>query len=1096
MIIVEEELILFLNRQFTSQVELFLRKRGTKKYQEIPTVKTDGKLGVTLSFFEELISENSGGVLRYDLYVKKKETDFFQSLISNEATESNQYEKIISTDSSHQFVKIYTTLGNSLAIATANFHEGIVLTDIDDKSKKIIFRDFSNSSLAIKWNNNKTLEVETQENIKEVTLSEALNQLPFFKEKHLLSQFDNTKSIKIQYGLIKAHYIVALSSYESLALKSNAKQDVVKATRITSLDTHALIITQKTLVIGSNFKDKIKIFIKKRGSKNYRLIQELSHLESKIKQQKIFGRVEEELSFSGVYDFFFSNASEEVYYPLNLTASLEKVLIFSEGNSIFLEYYATKNNNLALLVKQIATTDIQATLISYNRKEVIFDFKKQIAAAELLIVKRKNKSERYSVPGHSENTCFKFIWDNALDSLGKEQVGAIYDFYIRTTLPNGNQAIHRLTNTEEMAIETEDSTEIKDDKQRYLDIIELIENSHNIHNQTVQPYLTLNNKWSLHKGRAYNLKKTNYKINTKVIGFSKAASSYTVSVLLGNQTDSALEYSQLVLVNRNRLVHIETLLETEKVKIDDEQAILTATFSPQADMSPFYYDLFVLVTDMEKSEKPFYIPVKTVDTATRNIIEKDVFSQQSFINQYMMYPYISNLGDLAFEFRLFEKFEHKENYTKEIRAEQIAKKLAPQFKNDKIWIIFEKNAQGGHDNGFHFFKYMMENTDRKNIYYVIDPSSPEYKNLLPYKDNVLEFMSEKYFVYLFLADLLIASDTRYHVYNTHIKLSPLGKALANKPLVYLQHGVNGIKRVPAFHKNSRLLDFICVPDEYEKQMVIEKWGYSEEEVAVTGLARWDSYTDKTHAIPYKQIFLMPTWRKWMDGMTSEKFVDTPFYKHYAELLASPSLKDLMLENNARISFFLHPYFKNYVELFDIDDTFIDKYGYLDVDMGEEIQKSSLMISDYSSVLWDMFYLDKPVIFYQFDQEDYLVSEGSYMDYETELFGDVVFDAEALIQSIKKVVSNNFEIEKEYKEMRSNYFTYIDQNNSERIYDVIKKLENKSKSSNNKNKPKKLVTKLKDTKKVKAKYVKSNVKPKFSARVIRKIKRELRKIKKA
>lgn len=61
-------------------MELFLRKRGTKKYQEIPTVKTDGKLGVTLSFFEELISENNGGVLRYDLYVKKKETDFFNLL--------------------------------------------------------------------------------------------------------------------------------------------------------------------------------------------------------------------------------------------------------------------------------------------------------------------------------------------------------------------------------------------------------------------------------------------------------------------------------------------------------------------------------------------------------------------------------------------------------------------------------------------------------------------------------------------------------------------------------------------------------------------------------------------------------------------------------------------------------------------------------------------------------------------------------------------------------------------------------------------------------------------------------------------------------
>ncbi|MFD2253338.1 CDP-glycerol glycerophosphotransferase family protein [Lactococcus formosensis subsp. bovis] len=1106
-VIFENNDIIFKNPQFLQESKLFIRKRGTRKFSQIPTFWEAGELKVKVYFFEELINKESNGVTRYDIYAKRTPESHFEILLSRNEKESNQYEKIFSTNSAHLFVKIYTTLANSLAIASANFSDGIVLTEINEENKTLIFRDFSSSNSGIKWNNKKNVEVKECGNIKIVNFYDAFVKIPFFKEKHFLYTSENGKLIKIKYGLINAHNTISLNSYESLLLKSNAAQDIVKANKITSLNTYNLKITQKLLNVDTQLEEGLKLFIKKRGSKNYKLVQEISNYENiKIEQQKLFSIVEDDLSFCGIYDFFFSNLKEEIYYPFNLSKSLNKVSIYSEGNSIALEYYATKNNNLAFVIKQIASTDVQAALVSYSRDIISYDFKKEITAAELLIVKRKNKSEKYSVVGEREQTFFKFKWGDALDKLGKEQVGAIYDFYIRTTLSNGNQSIHRLANTEEIETDIEGHVEVKDDKQRYLDILNLIEKSDNLHNQAAQLYLTLNNKWSIHKGRAYNLRKTNYKINTKVIGYSEDESSYTVSVLIENQTNSLLDYSQLVLVNRNRLVHIETLLETEKVKIDADKTILTATFSPQEDMSPFYYDLFVLVSDLEKTEKPFYIPVKMIDTAAKDIIEKNVFSHQRFLGKYMMYPYISNLGDLAFEFRLSEKFENKENYIKEIRAQQIAEKLAPQFKNDKIWIVFEKNAQGGHDNGFHFFKYMMENTERKNIYYVIDPLSPEYKNLLPYKDNILEFMSEKYFVYLFLADLLIASDTRYHVYNTHIKSSPLGKALANKPLIYLQHGVNGLKRVPAFHKNSRLLDFICVPDEYEKQMVIEQWGYSEDEVAVTGLARWDSYCDKTHIIPHKQIFIMPTWRKWMDGMSREQFLETPFYKEYSKLLASSTLKRVVLENNARISFFLHPYFKNYVDLFDIDDSFIDKYGYLDVDMGEEIQKSSLMISDYSSVLWDMFYLDKPVIFYQFDQEDYLVSEGTYMDYETELFGDVVFDVEALIQSIREVITNNFEIEDKYKEMRSDYFTYIDQNNSERIYEVVQKLESKSKASNKKNEVskskkvkktvvKKEVTMIEERKKIKGNSVEEKSKTKFSLRVIRKMKRELRKIKK-
>jgi len=304
---------------------------------------------------------------------------------------------------------------------------------------------------------------------------------------------------------------------------------------------------------------------------------------------------------------------------------------------------------------------------------------------------------------------------------------------------------------------------------------------------------------------------------------------------------------------------------------------------------------------------------------------------------------------------------------------------------------------------------------------------------------VLEFMSLKYFIYMFAARVFISSDTKFHSYNLQRRDSLLAKSMMSKKNVFLQHGMNGIKKVPVFHKKRGLLDLIIAPSDFErKEINIKEWRYSGDEVVATGYARWDSYVDKTAELPYHQVFMMPTWRKWMEGMTQEQFLETPFYREYQAFLSSPELKAKMIANNARLAFFLHPYFKDYVDLFDIDESFTDKHGYLDVDMGEEIMKSSMMISDYSSVVWDMFYLEKPVMFYQFDQADYLKSEGAYLDYEKDLFGDVVFNASDAIDTIISYADNDFQEKPAYASMRDKYMNFHDHNNAARIYKAILK----------------------------------------------------------
>ena len=109
-------------------------------------------------------------------------------------------------------------------------------------------------------------------------------------------------------------------------------------------------------------------------------------------------------------------------------------------------------------------------------------------------------------------------------------------------------------------------------------------------------------------------------------------------------------------------------------------------------------------------------------------------------------------------------------------------------------------------------------------------------------------------------------------------------------------------------------------------------------------------------------------------------------------------------------------------------------------------KSSMMISDYSSVIWEMYYLKKPCVFFQFDIEKYLQYEGLYMDPKTDLFGDVAYTSDKLIALIQETIKNGF-VEKDiYANMRKEYFSLMDHDNSKRIYEAIVNSNVKSKKN--------------------------------------------------
>ena len=115
----------------------------------------------------------------------------------------------------------------------------------------------------------------------------------------------------------------------------------------------------------------------------------------------------------------------------------------------------------------------------------------------------------------------------------------------------------------------------------------------------------------------------------------------------------------------------------------------------------------------------------------------------------------------------------------------------------------------------------------------------------------------------------------------------------------------------------------------------------------------------------------------------EIFRNSDFYKNILQLAQSAELNNYLKTKGYYLEIYLHKLMHRYMrrikseaELSNI--TFLSEK----TDVQYQILKSKLLITDYSSVFFDFLFLDKPVIFYQFDYEKYYQHiPGSYISKE-------------------------------------------------------------------------------------------------------------------
>lgn len=377
---------------------------------------------------------------------------------------------------------------------------------------------------------------------------------------------------------------------------------------------------------------------------------------------------------------------------------------------------------------------------------------------------------------------------------------------------------------------------------------------------------------------------------------------------------------------------------------------------------------------------------------------------------------------------------------------RILAKIYKFFHRKPIWLISDRLNKAG-DNGEAFFRHLKNIKFKGAKYYFAISKCPSYYRMKKL-GGVVNYDSLKYKIMHLACDTIISAQADLQVYNPFTYYShPYKDILTSKKFVFLQHGIIESDLSHWLNKyNKNLTGFTCTVNGEYRSILDGKYYYDESVVWLTGLARFDRlYHDEK-----KQITIMPTWRKYLmshmdlkTGIWQEKagFTESKYFTFYNSLINDERLLDVAKKHGYTIAFMPHPNIITKIDLFTknkdvkfytVDDEYKDVYA-----------ASNLVLTDYSSAVFDFAYLRKPLIYAQFDKNDFYggshVGKTGYFEFERDGFGEVCYDYETTVNTLIEYMENGCVLKDKYRERIDNFFAFNDKNNCQRILDKILEL---------------------------------------------------------
>ena len=341
-----------------------------------------------------------------------------------------------------------------------------------------------------------------------------------------------------------------------------------------------------------------------------------------------------------------------------------------------------------------------------------------------------------------------------------------------------------------------------------------------------------------------------------------------------------------------------------------------------------------------------------------------------------------------------------------------------ELPSDDVYPIFEEMEKKNYP--VHYI------TEKLNIYKKYCENNTKCLKIIPItKHNYYNYGD---FIQKYLTLLLKLKAFLSGKYSCYKKISMLFYNIEYIIYISIGHGVCYFKDY--LYKENRLYgnqrnDKILIPPSEKIIYFAKKYGWKDENIIKLNLPRWEKYNKEILSndninknFTNQSILIMFTWRQ----LKNKKEISKHYINNSILLLNNLKLQKALAYYNTTLYFTFHRYvlnkFKNLYNSILSNKKFIN---YIEQnEISDCLSKTSLVVSDFSSIIFDYMYRRKPFIMYIPDAYDSNIGNIYKKDYYqlieslkngTIYFENKFFDINLTIEKIIYYIKNNFIIDK-------------------------------------------------------------------------------------
>lgn len=433
--------------------------------------------------------------------------------------------------------------------------------------------------------------------------------------------------------------------------------------------------------------------------------------------------------------------------------------------------------------------------------------------------------------------------------------------------------------------------------------------------------------------------------------------------------------------------------------------------------------------------KQSYIRIPNFDIKLSSVIKENIWYYNNIYNNYFCFFKSSKIS-----YFLYKTLNQKCKYYLYLNIIDINRNI--YNKTDYLFADFS-SPETAPGESFLIFNEM--NKQNLKVHYMTKREDI-YKNFSNYnltsKNNIIfdsQYINgnflEKYLEIILKLKSTISGAKIFSINNLFYNIEYI-------TYICLGHGISYLKDfLYNDYYSSKVYNKILIPDSNILISNAKKYGWLDNNIIKIGLPRWDFLYSKRkiNSSKNKSIFMMFTWRD-LKTDNNQSHISQLYFKNIIELINNYALNIILKDNKITLYFCLHHMQEKYKPFFNINKNI----NYIDQNQIIEcLINSDLIITDFSSVIFDFIFRKKPYIIFIPDSEDLdlqNIYSKSYYDKINYLKNGSFFEnrfikVKIAVDKIIYYINNNFELDLKME----NFYNYINLKGENNINNFIQYL---------------------------------------------------------